>query len=665
MSKVLKTVGVVAGVVAFAASVALTAGATAVAGASLVTIASAAAATATVANIGAGMSASRPPAQGSVTQTTIGTDQLSPYVVGRTFYAGARVWLTGYGATRKKIKNPYLLAVDVHSVGGPLAGLEYCTADMAQVGFSGTAATGYFGGFLWRSYQLGQMPEASALALQFAGAPGWSADSGLSGKAAIAWNALFDKDGEVFASGFAPMGAVWRGVLCYDPRLDSSYPGGSGPHRWADPADTAAFDAARATWTYSTDPGLHALRYALGTWERDPRVSGSRYRKTFGVGMPIDGLIVDQFAHLANVCDANGWEAGGMLFEPGNKWDNLKRLLVAGGAEPAWQGGRLGVKVQAPRVALDTITARDVADGEVVVGAMQGWEQRLNTLVPKYRSETHRWQYVAATNPVQIASYLDEDGEEKREERQIDLVQDVTQASQLCAYELMDRRELGEIEIPCKPRMRRYAAGDLLIVDLPDAGLVQQPAVVLTRTLDPATMGVKLVLRGETLAKHGYALGLTGTAPPTPALRATGDLDSATASASMPDLSSVVQQAIATSYTIGLAVSAAADGTITVSDHVRRYTDGHADVAVSGATIASELASGAAGTIGYDDPDRVGGAVDYLVLSSVADAGPTPDHPARHFVGAVTIPAAGSPPSSGGGSSPPWYREPLGNDPAP
>jgi len=653
---VLRKVGVVAGVVALAASVAITAGATApIAGASLSAIAMGAGAAAGVANMGAQMLASKPPAQGSVSQTTIGTDQPSPCLIGRTYYAGSRVHLTGYGATRKKVKNPYLLAVDVHSVGGPVAALEGVYADFALVG-------SYFSGFLFRSHQLGMVAEASALALHWAGAPGWSAASRLSGKAAIAYQALFDKDGEVFASGFSPMGAVWRGVLCYDPRKDSTYPGGSGPHRWADPADTAAHDAARATWEWSENPGLHALHYALGRWERDPRVVGSRYRKTFGAGLPIDGLHVDDFVHLANVCDANGWACGGVLFEPtSSKWDNLKRILAAGGAEPAWRGGRLGVKVQAPRIALDTVTADDLADGELVVGAMQGWEQRLNTLIPKYRSEAHRWEYVATTEPVRIASYLTEDGEEKLEERQIDLCQSARQASQLCAYELMDRRELGEIELPCKPRLRRYGPGDLLIVHLPEAGLVQQPCVVLQRSLDPQTMGVGLVLRGETVAKHAFALAANGTAPATPTLAGTEDRDGVAAPG---ESASVTQLTIAASFTQPLSpLSAPSDvASIVIADHTRRYAD--RDVPVTGATLA-DLSFATVYFVGYDDPDRSGGAVTYQVYADPSDAGPSPDHPGRHFVGQITTPSEGGEPATGGGGGPPWWKFDRGPAPSP
>jgi hypothetical protein len=639
VSKALAKIGKVAGIVASVA--ALIPG-----GQPIALIASAVAVTA---NVGAAITAKKPPAKGAANSITIGTDQPTPGLIGRTYYGGARQHQVGYGPTIKDVPNPYLLMVDVYSGAGPLAGLDQLLFDFEPVG-TGGAIGGYFNGFAWAAVQSGAVPEATALQPHWPGAPGWGAAYGLSGKAAVAWSLLFDRKGKVFASGAPQTGAIWRGQLCYDPRKDSSYPGGSGMHRWADPRDTAAHDAARATWEYSEDPGLHALNYALGRYHRDPRVGGSTYTKVFGCGIPIDGLIVDDFVHLANVCDANGWACGGVIFEPGNRWTNLKDILTAGGAQPAWVGGRLGLKVSAPRVALDTITSDDLADDDITVSAMQGWEDRLNTLIPKVRSEAHKWEYVQATTPVSIPSQVAEDGEEKKAERQFNLCQDFDQGAQLCAYELLDGRELGDIVLTVKPRLRRYGAGDLLIVDLPEAGLVAQPCVVLKRTLDPATMTVQFVLRGETAAKHDFALGRTGTAPATPAIPGTAGHDGvATALINGTD----VQSAIATSFPIGLAITASDDGTIVLSDHVRRYTDGHADVAVTGVTIASALAPGAFRAIGYDDGDRLGGAVAFQLFEDDLDARVSPDHSGRHYVGYAVIPTAGSPPSDGGGASPP------------
>lgn len=512
-------------------------------------IATAASVVGGVASLASGALAKTPPARGSVNSITIGTDQPMPYLIGETYYGGARVQQIGYGPTIKKVPNPYALIVDVYSGAGPVEGLIDYQAEFASLGVpaAGGAATGYAAGFLWETRQLGAMPEVAALVPHWPGAPGWGGDYPLSGYAAIAWSILFDRDGKVFSSGAPQLGAIWRGQKAWNPRLDSTVPGGQGDHRWARPGDTAGHDAARATWTYNECPGLQALRYVLGVWHRDPRVAGSTYQKVAGIGLPIEGVIVEDFVHLANVCDANGWKVGGVIFEPATgststRWQNLKDILAAGGAEPCFRGGRLGLKVSAPRVALDTITVDDLADDEISISTGVGWEERLNTLIPKYRSRDHKWEYVASTTPVSIGSYVTVDGEVKRAERQFNLVQAKDQAAQLCAYELLDRRELGEIEIVVKPRLRRYGPGDLVIVDLPEEGLAALPCVILKRLPMPDRMAWKFTLRSETPTKHAFALGQTSVAPPIPALRSTADLDAVAIDPAVADIAGTVKE---------------------------------------------------------------------------------------------------------------------------
>jgi hypothetical protein len=111
----------------------------------------------------------------------------------------------------RDVPNANAWVVDVYSVAGPIESLQQTVIDWEPVTFSGDAATGYFADHLWRTYQLGATPEASALAPHTAGAPGWDASSKLSGKAAIGWSAIWPKNGKVFGSGFPRTGAVWRG----------------------------------------------------------------------------------------------------------------------------------------------------------------------------------------------------------------------------------------------------------------------------------------------------------------------------------------------------------------------------------------------------------------------------------------------------------------------
>jgi len=608
---------------------------------------------AVAANVGAAVTAKKPPSvQGSVNRAAIGANLPRPYIIGESYYGGSRRHWAGFGGRIKKIDNPYLLIVDVYSAGGPVEGLVARYLDYVPLAMAGNAATGYAAGKLFSYHQLGATPEAGALSTHWSGAPGWGPDYKLSSYAAISWCLQFDGDGKVFSAGIPATGAVWRGVKCYDPRLDSTYPGGSGPHRWADPADTVAFSAAKQTWTWTRCPGLNGLRYALGTWDRDETNAAASYLKTYGVGIPIDGIRVADFVALANVCDANGWHCDGVIFEPGNRDANLKDILAAGGAERCWIGGKLGLKLSAPRVPLDTITEADLATDDVEIGAMQGWEQRINTLTPEYRSRDHKWEYVPSA-PIQIGTYLAEDGEEKGDTRRFNMVLDKHQAAQLAAYELMDARELGEIVLTCKPRLRRYGPGDLLVIDLPDDGLGGVPCVVLKRTFDPVQMTVEFVLRGETAAKHSFALAAQGTAPPTPALGGTAAYDAAASSAgadgsveaSLIQTSAPIEQGFITSTDIG-----GGTAKITIAAHTRRYAD--KDVAVAAGEITG-LANSTFYDIGYDDAERAGGTVAYFATQTPPDARLSAAHPARHYVGYVTTAAAGGGSTGGGGATPP------------
>lgn len=518
-------------------------------------IAAAAAAVSFSAGIGAQLTAKKPPAQGSSTDITIGANMPSDMILGRSYSGGKRVHLTAYG-TENDVPNAYLWAVDVYGVGGPYQSLIATYGDFTAISFDGSGkAIGYYSNeTLFRDYQLGETPESSALTPHWSGAPDWGSSYKLSGKPAVGWNARFPKDGKRFGSGFFQTGTEWEGILLYDPRLDSTYPGGSGSQRWADPSDKVAFAAAKATWAWSANPGLHGLRYVLGTWERDETDTDAPYQKVFGVGLHWDAVEVADFVALANVCDDNDWTCNGVISEPGDKWANLKSILQSGGAEPCHKNGRIGVRINAPRVALDTITRDDLAEGDLVVPGMQSYRDRLNTIIPKYRSPDHKWEYVATQEVLQVLEYVEEDGEEKAGERQYNLVTSPVQAAQLAAYDLVGGRERGPIELVCKPRLRGYSPGDLLTVDIPEAGLEGVDCVLLNRTIDPATMMVSVTLVTENPDKHDYALAQTGTAPPAITISPPEDADGIAGGDAAPGALE------------GLSVGANADASLIVAD---------------------------------------------------------------------------------------------------
>lgn len=437
-----------------------------------------------------------PPARGSVTNVLIAVDPPSPYVMGEGYFAGVMRHDVAYGATLKKVPNPYRLMVTVYSHGGPVQSISP-RVELNTIG-------SWYSGFLYTATQVGACPEGAALAPNFAGAPGWGSSSKLSGQAAIAWNLKFDKDGKVFSSGVPRLGAYGQWVKAYDPRKDSTFPGGSGAHRLG----------VESTYEWTANPALHAGTYAYGRYQNGKRV--------MGIGMPASGIDWVGIAGWANVCAANGWTIFGPVYEPGNRWDNLREICAAGGCAPVFANGLIGWHYAAPRVALDTITDADIADDSYSVTAMASWRDRLNTIVPKYLSPDHDWQLIADAAAVTVTEYVTEDGEVKQVEWPFNLVKDGDQAAQLAAYKLMDSRELQPITLPCLPRLRKYRPGECLHLDLPELGL-DTDAVILSRSFDPARMIVTLTLMSETPGKHDFALGRTATPPPTPALKQTSE----------------------------------------------------------------------------------------------------------------------------------------------
>jgi hypothetical protein len=571
---------------------------------------------AVTANVVAAVTAKPPPAKGSVNDVRIGSNMPTPCVVGRSYIGGDMVHDVGYGGST----NPYRSMVLVWSV-GPVHSVEAIQADFTTVTFSGGNATGYYANFLYRSTSLGPVPQPTALTGPFGAIPGWGSTAKISGKCHGLFTLKFDKKGKKYASGVPQLGAIIKGALCYDPRKDSTYPGGSGAHRFDD----------EGTWEWSDNPALHAVAYARGRYQNG--------KKVFGCGFAKDAIDLPAWVAFANMCDANGWTVGGVIQEPGSRKDNLKYLCEAGGGEPVF-GSRLSVRFASPKVALDTISAADLADGDYVVPAMRSWRDRINVMVPRYRSEAHKWEYVQSDS-VTIPAYVTEDGEEKTEERQWSLVQDKDQAAQLAAYALVDARETGPIVLSCKPRLAAYQVGEVLecAPDMAELGLSGLELEIVEKSVDPATAIVTLTLRTETAGKHAFALGQIGTAPPTPTLIDPEELDAIITSNG--DKDAVTAALITASSTNPTrAIEASENGTtasIKMVAHSRIYSDG---VSVA---LEEQTFTGLVGDTAYF-PYYVDFAREdttpTVVITTDADA--VQNIPGAHSLGRIRTPIIGS-----------------------
>ena len=423
-----------------------------------------------------------------------------PFVMGRRALGGQIVYRDTFGPD-----NRYQGVVTVYSGAGPVNSMGALILDGVAQTFTGETMDSTPINKLFRKTRLGAQPDT---VLTTPSVPGsytlstWTANHKLSGKA-CSMIVLF-QDGELrrWPTGEPAALQEVEGILLWDPRLDSTWPGGSGACRLA----------TRSTWVYSTNPILHALNWSLGLKENSKLVGG--------IGSSVDGIDVASFISAANVADANGWTVSAVAYSLEDKYQVLQGLLQAGGALAARNAGKISVvsRAAAPS-SIVTISAADTAGPcEFQVGAPR--EGRVNTITPRCVQEDQAWQLVDL-DPQTSATYVTEDGGERQRGVTYPYVSDKDQAAQLARYDIADSRESITGTIPLKPYLRDLEPGDCFTITEDGFAMSGQKCMVLSRTYDPASDVVQVTFRSETNAKHAWALSGTGSAPATPTLLGT------------------------------------------------------------------------------------------------------------------------------------------------
>lgn len=422
-----------------------------------------------------------------------------PVIFGETISGGNVVYRATWGGDATK----WLGVMTVHSAGGPIEdiGPLYVRDELVSFAGSPANAVGAYADHLYQYTKVGAVPETAFDILHTAHGgdelPEWTSAHKLSGLATALtvhrWRP------RIYPQGLPKMYRIPKGVKCYDPRLDTTYPGGSGAHR----------SATSSTWAWSENPYICALAWLMGRFENG--------KKVWGCGVPIANIDVAAFVTGANVADANGWTVGGIVYTNDDKFEVLAALLQAGGGLPVSRGASISCMINTPQTSVFNVTAADVAGQVQIVGTLPR-RARFNRVIPKYRSFAHHGQIVAALAVSQAAYVTADGGETRTRESNLPLVQDVDQAAQLAGYDLANTREGLVFTIPCKPSMLNARVGDCGTVQLPELGYASQKCVVIGREFDPDSFIVTLTMRSETDAKHAWALALAGTPPPDPVL---------------------------------------------------------------------------------------------------------------------------------------------------
>jgi trimeric autotransporter adhesin len=640
VAKAAKTAAIIVGVVALTVATAglFAPAATAAflgsisAGLTLSAVTTALTLTASALSIAAGIMAKRPSfgsvgGAGQQLEWTADPTAGMPYVMGNARVGEAIVHQASWGD-----KNKFLGIVGVLSCAGPILAHDGLYADNTLIGFSNNNAVGYYHDWMLHHAKIGTRPSdpLPMHTLLASPMPDWSADHKLSSLAASGLILVADtEEGKIFSGGTPKLTHQIRGVRAYDARQDDTN-GGSGVQR----PGTAT--SPETQYQYSENPWVHHGTYALGRWVEGVRV--------IGPGLPKDHIDWPSHIEAANVADTNGWAVSGRVLSTDRKWEVLKAIAQAGGGYPIPTGAKLACLINTPRVSLATIEEAHLK-GPVSAPQMAMRRDRLNGAIPRYRSPDHAWEVVSG-EAVRNSTWATADGGNRTREIDLPLVAEKQPAAQLIAYEVANSRERSPIGLELDLVWSQYRMGDCLTLNLPSALLINQKAVIIGRELDAASNTVRFEFRTEDDDKHAWALGQTGTAPPTTTVGSdpgAGDNPSLT----LGELQSILRD----TYPKGLTVTANESGgvaSITLSNFTLDYPSPWSDQAITGSTI-----NGLAPSTNYflfcdvDDPDDLTPTFGATTVYGTALNSST--NPRRIFLNQeVTTPASGSGGSSGG-----------------
>lgn len=461
--------------------------------------------------ITAAMSALQPQvgAAGRPGEWLLSPDGPIPFAAGRVGVAGSAVDIDTFGPDLM-----YKGFVTVLSGAGPIDGFESFRGDDEFVTFdaSGKAITSQWKGEMWLKRSLGAQPDFALSPptglKNNAVMPGWTASRRLSGKACDMLVLGENSKGTAYPTGEVKPLRVFRGLRVWDPRLDSTYPGGVGPCRLSDPS----------TWVYSANPGLWAIKWSLGLWE-GPVGKGAPQvdRQVGGIGAKASGIEFETLVALANIADANGWTCAAYPTTDDDKSQVLDAFLQAAGAIYAQRAGKIScIQRAAPRTSIVTISVADTA-GPLEIDTAASRIDRINTIRPRFWSEPHRWQ-LTALKEVTAEAYQTEDGGERPRGIDYPYVTNARQAAQLAALQIAHTREGIAGVIPLKPHLQRIRPGDAFTITEPGFVLNGVKCLCLNTEYDPATGVVRVSFVSETDAKYPFAMGQNPTPPVPPVL---------------------------------------------------------------------------------------------------------------------------------------------------
>jgi len=304
----------------------------------------------------------------------------------------------------------------------------------------------------------------------------------------------FKYDPEKF-QGFPKMRFEVRGAPLYDPRRDDTL-GGSGPQRWGD----------QDTWEYTENPVVMVYNILRGIALEDGSV--------YGVGADFDDLPLGRWVAAMNTCDElvptpegdqPRYRAGTEFSIDQEPLDVVSEILKSAGGRVAESGGAWNISVGPAPFPVASFTDESIiASDPREFEPFRGLNSTYNGLHASYLNPQKNWQARDAA-PYYRADLEAEDGGRRLiAELRLPTVTERRQVQRLMQEMLLDNRRMTIHSLTLPPNALGILPLDTLTWSSANNGYSNKLFEVQTKTVDPATLNVRVTIRERDVADYSY-----------------------------------------------------------------------------------------------------------------------------------------------------------------
>ena len=260
---------------------------------------------------------------------------------------------------------------------------------------------------------------------------------------------------------------IGDGALLYDPRKDSTVPGGSGSHRATDQATWGAYTNADDT----DNPVLQLLWWLLG-WEINNKLS-------VGCGVPYTRIDMPSFITAANICDENvtlaiggtqkRYRTSGTASDSDDRMEIINNLLASMNGTLRDNGGKLTVTAMKNDLA-DYVLTFNEAD---MIGGFdwqqtRGLTENYNVVRGRYVDPSNNSLYQMVDYPE--VGFASPDGIERVMSLDLPYIEDGRRAQRIAKQVLQRNQYRGMFSTTFNAKALGCQVGDVVPVNLEALG---------------------------------------------------------------------------------------------------------------------------------------------------------------------------------------------------